>query len=426
MIPILKYGLKIKNEKKYKDACTFTYTGYKDKVKTVEGFVDEGEFLQVPRSFTQYFPEYMDERQPGRKINPGKSINLRDNQKPFVDACYKDIINTTSSIGIAPCGTGKTIMSIEMAKRLGVSTCVLVHKSFLMNQWKERIKEFWPEAKVGICQQNKCNNGNDYDIVIAMVQSITRRKYEDFFDTFGLVISDECHRIGSKTFSQALFKFSTKYWFAVTATLDRQDGMEELLTTCLGKPSYVIEGQPTIPIIYVRKLDINPPIKQVSKYGEIFWPYLINWLSELEERNDKIAKDIRGAYKAGRKVLVITDRLNQIDILTNKLKEYNITDIDNYIGGRKENELEKAAEKSIIFATYGMASEGLDIPDLDVLVIATPRKEIIQAVGRILRQLDGKPSPVVIDRLDEFPILEGLFLARQKKYREKGYMLSKI
>jgi superfamily II DNA or RNA helicase len=92
-------------------------------------------------------------------------------------------------------GDGKTIVGLKAASLLGKSTLVIVHKNFLLNQWKERIESCLPNARIGIIQ-GEIADIEDKDIVICMVQSIIREgKYEDnFFDRFGFVIIDEAHR----------------------------------------------------------------------------------------------------------------------------------------------------------------------------------------------------------------------------------------
>ena len=98
---------------------------------------------------------------------------------------------------------------------------VVVHKEFLLNQWKERIREFLPNAKIGRLQSNIIHI-EGYDIVIGMLQSISMIEYsEHIFDKFGLVIYDECHRLGAETFSKALLKTGCKYTLGLSATSKR-------------------------------------------------------------------------------------------------------------------------------------------------------------------------------------------------------------
>ena len=103
-----------------------------------------------------------------------------------------------------PCGYGKTVIGLYLCAKLKVKTLVVVHKEFLVNQWKERIKQFLPDAKIGKIQSNKIYI-DGYDIVIGMLQSISMIEYnQDIFNDFGFVIYDECHHSGAETFSSFL------------------------------------------------------------------------------------------------------------------------------------------------------------------------------------------------------------------------------
>ncbi len=101
---------------------------------------------------------------------------------------------------LADCGTGKTFMGTEIAIRLQTHTCVLVHKEFLARQWISAFESVAPGLKVGLLQRDTCEYGKDFDVTVAMVQSITapKRKYPpDFYNSFGLLICDEVHRYGA-------------------------------------------------------------------------------------------------------------------------------------------------------------------------------------------------------------------------------------
>ena len=101
---------------------------------------------------------------------------------------------------MVPCGYGKTVIGLYLASKLGVKTLVVVHKEFLVNQWKERIKQFLPYARIGKIQGSKIFV-EGYDIVIGMLQSISMKEYpESTFKDFGFVIYDECHHLGAETF----------------------------------------------------------------------------------------------------------------------------------------------------------------------------------------------------------------------------------
>ena len=128
-------------------------------------------------------------------------------------------------------------MGINIAHKQKVKTLVIVHKTFLLNQWKERFEQF-TNAKVGIIQQNKIDVDGK-DVVIGMLQSIAKEKYDqDIFRDFGLVIFDEAHHAPSKFFSKALPIISCKKTLFLTATPKRSDSLEKVLYWYFGDIIY--------------------------------------------------------------------------------------------------------------------------------------------------------------------------------------------
>ena len=73
----------------------------------------------------------------------------------------------------------------------------------------------------------------------------------------------------------------------------------------------------------------------------------------------------------------------------------------------KPNELRDSQEKDIILGTFSMASEGMDIPKLNTIILASPKSDVVQSVGRILREkADARQfHPLVIDFKDTHPNL---------------------
>ena len=134
----------------------------------------------------------------------------------------------------------------------------------------------------------------------------------------------------------------------------------------------------------------------------------------------------------GRKILLLSDRKNHLGILKEEFEKYRKFHTDfpidytvgYYLGGMKQAELEKTEKDTIILGTFAMASEGFDCREpLDTIVLASPKSNIEQAVGRILRQeaRDRKFTPLVIDLIDEFSMFPKQGLKRIKFYQRNKY-----
>jgi hypothetical protein len=169
-----------------------------------------------------------------KKINIKFNGELKGRQLEPYKKTIDGLKNKGGGVLSIPCGWGKTVLGLKLICDLGVKTLVIVHKTFLVNQWKERIQQFIPNAKIGIIQQDIIDV-DDKDIVIGMVQSISMKEYnKKVFEDFGFVICDEVHRISSKIFSRALPKTSTKYTLGLSATPYRDDGLSKIFHWYLG------------------------------------------------------------------------------------------------------------------------------------------------------------------------------------------------
>ena len=199
-----------------------------------------------------YLPKYFGIQKFGipitNTINEGKEIkvyfkgNLLENQYEPIHAyllAAKDL-NQMGGILQLPPGYGKTVMALYIISQLSVRTLIVVHKEFLMNQWKERIDQYLDNASIGIIKQKRIEYNND--IVIASLQSICSKKYDDdIFKEFGLVIIDECHHVGAQVFSQALKKVNFKYSLGLSATVNRKDGLTKVFKWHIGDIVYKVK-----------------------------------------------------------------------------------------------------------------------------------------------------------------------------------------
>ena len=314
--------------------------------------------------------------------------------------------------------THNTILSLYIASHFNVKTLVIVHKTFLLNQWKDRTKEF-TSANIGIIQRDNIDI-KDKHIVIGMLQSIAKDKYDpDIFKDFGLVIFDEAHHAPSKYFSRALPIISCKKTLALSATPKRSDRLEKILYWYFGKIMYKLENstnENVIVNIYNYKIEHEKFREFFLKSGDINRTKTINKITTIGRRN-KFIIDI--LYKLlqdnnSRKVIVLSDRVDHLKALKKRLDSTITSSF--YIGGMKQSALDKSELSQVIFATYSMAAEALDIPTLNTLFMVTPRREIEQAVGRILRKIDINNRPIIYDFVDELPTF-----MNQGKYRKQYY-----
>ena len=303
-------------------------------------------------------------------------------------------------------GWGKTCTALAIVAALRVPALVLVHKNFLTKQWTERIEEFLPGAKVGIAQQDRC----DYEgchVVVAMQHSLAAREYPaDFYRHFGLIITDECHRIGSRTWAPLQGLFPARWRLGLTATPRRSDGCERAFLYHIGPVMMEASEQRLTPLIKRVWTDFKFTASARFNPNLVSRPIQLNILCKNQSRNRAIAKLIAEAASKGRKVLVISERikhLQELEQLTTAEAHIlgTMPEMDYYIGGRTDDQYAAAAKANILFATKQYVSEGFDLPALDTLFLCTPLYDVEQIVGRILRPHPDKKEPMVVDIRDD-------------------------
>jgi superfamily II DNA or RNA helicase len=323
---------------------------------------------------------------------------------------------------VLPCGYGKTVCALFIAHKLRKRTLVLVHKGFLVQQWHERAKTFLPNASLGIIQQNKVDG--EADIVVGMVQSISKREYaEDILEKFGTVIIDEAHHMSAPVFSRALHCLPAKYILGLSATPERRDGMTCLLYYSMGAICHRIERKPEHTMVSCMLYEEGKRREIKYKNGQISMPLMLNALVADATRNDCIASHIVKYLQNMRHVIVLTDRIVQLHSLRELLvkKGVDSTNIGYYIGTTSISEREHSSKLPCILSTYSMAKEGLDIPRLDTLVMATPKGDIVQASGRVQRKDPNKRVPLIVDIVDTFSVFEALRWKRWHFYRHEKF-----
>jgi superfamily II DNA or RNA helicase len=370
--------------------------------------------------------------------------NLREVQIPIAESCLNDLKTKGGGIISLHCGAGKTVLALYLACMLGVKTLVVVHKTFLQNQWLERIKEF-TDASIGTIRQKKVDVENK-DIVVGMLQSISMIDYDStIFDKFGCVIFDEAHHCASRVFSKALQKLGSKYVIGLSATPTRADGLTKILHWYMGEIIYklVKKGDNRVYIKCFNYETVNKLFEEkkgwFNKKMRLSIPKMVTNLCKIKERNTfiiKILNQLRSSYE--RKVLVLSHRLDHLKILKDGIDKIIKDEMDAgnidinecktayYIGKMKAYELDDAIDADIIFATYAMAEEGLDIDKLNTLVLASPQKKIEQSIGRILRKQikEGDISPLVIDICDQLSCFKNWAdNSRMKYYTKKKYTI---
>ena len=385
----------------------------------------------MPRFYgLKHFEHYEDKISVGISINNLRfngSLREATNQPEAVEKVLTHLRNHNGGILSLPTGYGKTTVALYILYSLKVRTIIFVHKEFLMNQWIEKINVFLPNATVGKIQANVVDVVGK-DIVIAMIQSVSSKEYSnDVFNGFGFMIIDETHHICTRTFSKIFFRINTKYVLGLSATLERKDGLTKVIHWFIGDLCYSITRQNKTHV-HVQKIkytnemfDDDFPLNKAKKPSIV---EAITKLVELESRNCFLIDTILRCLDMDRKILLLSDRRNHCIELEKILKSKTNKTVGLYLGGMKNAVLKESEKCDTIIGTYSLAHEGLDIPELDTLIMATPKVDIIQSVGRILRETFGKKNdPLVIDIVDQWGCFMSQFVKRKVYYKDTGFFI---
>jgi len=269
------------------------------------------------------------------------------------------------------------------------------------------------------------------DIVIGMVQTLYNKDYpSETFSCFGLTIIDEVHRIGSEQFSKTLFKTITPYMLGISATVDRKDKLTRVLYMFIGEKVYS-EKRNDDDVVNVRALEyvsddaeFNEPLLDFR--GQTKYSSMIVKLCDYGPRSDFIVRVIKDLIEEepDNQIMILCHNRSLLVYLYNSIMHKKIATVGFYIGGMKQTNLQETETKSIVLATYAMAAEALDIKTLSSLVMVTPKTDITQSVGRILRVKHEKP--IIVDIVDKHDVFQNQWVQRRRFYKKCNYKILQI
>lgn len=394
-----------------------------------------GAFKDIKPILNTYDVEYSQDMANNEPVEYNAEVNLYDYQEIAVQHMY----NTGYGILQSPAGSGKTQMGIALAVQLGKKCLWLTHTQDLLKQSYDRASQYIDKSLLGTITAGRVNIGSG--ITFATVQTLSKQDLTQYKYMWDVVITDECHRVaGSPTamtqFSKVLSNLACRHKYGLSATVHRADGMIKCAYMLIGDVKYIVPDEAVkdkVMAVNIERVDtgIDIPMSALDTDGTINYTKLITSLANSTKRNDIIYDKLM--KNSAHYNLILSDRLNQLYYLYNQmpptLQEQSAV-IDGKMTSKKAKaEREQAIEdmrsgkKHFLFASYKLAKEGLDIPRLDRLHLATPQKDyaiIVQSVGRIARTFDSKEEPICFDYVDKFKMAENMYRARLRHYKKCG------
>lgn len=356
---------------------------------------------------------------------PQINFNFMGKLKDFQDKAVDAMLLSYFGVLSAPTGSGKTVIALYLIAETKQPALIIVHTTDLLNQWVQRIETFLgiPKEDIGVIGAGQKKIGKK--ITVALVQSLYKCANE-VSKRIGHLIVDECHRIPSRTFTQAVTAFDCQYMLGLSATAYRRDNLSKLIFLSLGDMQHEINKQNLIengsilrPKIITRITNFRSISDPVNEYSK-----MISELIKNEERNYLICSDIMKEVTNNNICLVLSDRKEHCRIIQKILNmDFGVSaslltgDIPNSERQTITNKLNEGQIK-VIVATGQLIGEGFDCKALSALFLITPVRfsgRIIQYAGRILRPAEGKEKAILYDYIDiEIKVLRASAKARRK------------
>jgi superfamily II DNA or RNA helicase len=214
--------------------------------------------------------------------------------------------------------------------------------------------------------------------------------------------------------------------FGLSATPNRKDGLTKVLHWFMGPTFFAVEREnqqdvEVFPIEFECSRFRDPP--PCTRFGKLSLSTMITELTENRDRNKMLVDLIKRITRGTRQLLVLSDRRQHCMMLQQCFPKTSGL----YMGGMKEADLTESSKKKIIFATFSQAHEGLDIPTLDTVILATPKSDIVQSIGRIMRETKGKKNnPNIYDIFDQWSVCHAMYNKRLRVYKQGGFKMPKM
>jgi superfamily II DNA or RNA helicase len=371
-----------------------------------------------------------DKRFAGQAIDCNFKGSLNDAQ----EEALKQILLVDFGVFVAPPGSGKTVLAIAAIAQRKINVLIIVHRKPIMDQWCLQLSSLLGIDKKDVGRIGGGKNKPTGLIDVAMVQSLDDdQSVDDRIAEYGFVIVDECHHVSAFSFEKVLTQARARFVLGLTATPYRRDGHQPIIHMQCGPICHQIKQKDfsshlSGSIVYIRETSFSCEWDDSSKIQDV-WPKLIDY----DERNQMIIDDVVKVLDEGRFPLILTERREHLERLSQMLKDKADFIAVLYGGLKKKNTQEifdklkqnQDTSKTVIVATGSYIGEGFDEPRLDTLFLTMPssfKGKIVQYAGRLHRYHKDKRDVCIYDYVDaNVSVLAKMFQKRLKTYKMLGY-----
>jgi len=363
-------------------------------------------------------------------------VSFKGELTPLQDQAVKTMIAHDTGVLVAPPGSGKTVIGVNLLANRKRSTLILVHRTQLLEQWIAQLSAFLDRDPKEIGQIGGGKRKPNGNLDVAMIQSLVRKDVvDDMVATYGQVIVDECHHVPAVSFERVMREVKARYVAGLTATPQRRDGHHPILEFQLGPVRFAIDAKSQAAARpFAHRLVLrSTEFRLAGEAPDIGIQEIYRQLTANESRNDLILQDMVTALGEGRSPILLTERRDHLAFFAGRLERTT----DHLVvlqGGMKAKDRLEAikrlatipeGEPRVVLATGKFVGEGFDDSRLDTLFLAMPvswKGTLVQYVGRLHRRHQAKKEVRVMDYVDrDVPMLAKMFEKRMRGYRAMGY-----
>lgn len=408
-----------------------------DTPRFIRCYREDLDWIHLPRGLTERVGEFV--RELGSNLDvaddrpdPGPlDMRFAGSLRGPQEAAVAELVEHERGVLVAPPGSGKTVIACAVIAHHSVPTLVVVDRKELVDQWRSRLSDY-----LGLSPGEVGQIGGGVDrpsgrMDVAMIQSLAGRDNPSVFDSYGLVVVDECHHIPAVSFAATVETARSRRWLGLTATPYRRDKLEEIIWLQCGPTRHEIPLNSVGDTALLRRdLIVHTTETEVADEAapihEVFAAIV-----EDEERTSQICRDTHRALQAGRTCLILTQRVSHIEAIVDGLQQLGDQPLvlKGGIGKKARAEVANALSNRdtglVLVATGSYIGEGFDWSDLDTLFLAFPvafKGRVVQYVGRLLRSHPEKHNVELHDYVDaRIPVLDRMHIKRLRAYRTLGF-----
>jgi superfamily II DNA or RNA helicase len=399
-------------------------------------YIESEKFLLIPRNFpikTYFWNVIIDD-----KSHEGQPIKIKHNITPRSESqknAIKYMMDNESGILQLDPGVGKTVITIYMIAKRKVKSLILVHRDSLADQWRDRLLQFTNLKDDNIARLTSATFEQDFEksIIISTAQtflSLLKRKRKEFLMALdkanvGVFVADEVHTsVGAPTFAECSIHMPSKYTYGLSATPYRHDGNEDIIQFHLGT---IFEDDDTTGTMKakVTVILLDYEIDTPFRYTYIHWGgdfQRARYLNMFRKSNTlkRVVRGLLTTFNGQRDLICMVERINYINELYDWLPSNNKS---KFCGNEKLD----ALKAKTTFATPGKCRDGIDAPWKDCVIMTSPISNIKQLTGRIVREVENKKTPSVIDLVDYgCTYMSRTFYNRNTFYKERGWEIQYV